>query len=396
MNEDDIRVETANSAVIIQDELSHRRQTVPDPGSASNTSITDGDLAAMRAKFPFLRDFSDNFIRSTKPDSILKMETTTMKMKESERTRDADERLAANRADLGVTVKNIKEGKDDRWKILHEGRFLPGAGCSASKLWLHARAHLGIQGAPPIGNYDMNAVGLGGFVSSRGWVELANPSSTKLSVKMFSLNNCAAKPSNRKPDDEDDSSADFTEVGEFQLALRTLRTAAAFVSPWNLSFTALENFLINDKFCRGDLQGVDKPAVLLTQFADYVIVENAARWRDSEPFLSSGDLKNTWQAFFGARPQSALSKKKQDQPKQGGKSYSYNKTQNQGFKRPSTTAKLPFIDVCYRWNKNACNNAAGQCTTFNGTPLRHVCDHRPDQTNLSICCGQNHKRVDFH
>jgi hypothetical protein len=168
LNEDDIRTATASSAEIIQDELSHRRQTVPDPGPVSNASITDGDLAAMRAKFPFLRDFSDNFITSTKPDSILKMETTTMKMKESERTRDADERLAANRADLGVSVKNIKEGKDDRWKILHEGRFLAGAGCSVAKLWLHARTHLGIQGAPPIGNYDMNAVGLGGFVSSRG------------------------------------------------------------------------------------------------------------------------------------------------------------------------------------------------------------------------------------
>jgi hypothetical protein len=259
LDEDDIRAAAASSAEIVQDELSHRRQTVSDPGSVSNASITDGDLAAMRAKFPFLRDFSDNFIRSTKPDSILKMETTTMKMKESERTRDADERLAANRADLGVSVKNVKEGKDDCWKILHEGRFLAGAGCSASKLWLHARAHLGIQGAPPIGNYDMNAVGLGGFVSSRGWVELANPSSTKLSVRMFSLNNCSAKTSNRKQDEDEDSSADFTEVGEFQLALRTLRTAASFVSPWNMSFTALENFLINEKFCRADLQGVDKP-----------------------------------------------------------------------------------------------------------------------------------------
>jgi hypothetical protein len=84
---------------------------------------------------------------------------------------------------------------------------------------------------------------------------------------MFSLNNCSAKISNRKQDEEDDPTSDFTEVGEFQLALRTLRTAAAFVSPWNMSFTALENFLINDKFCCADLQGVDKPAVLLTQFA---------------------------------------------------------------------------------------------------------------------------------
>jgi hypothetical protein len=124
MDEEDLRTTAASSAEIIQDELSHRRQAVSDPGSATISSITDGDLAAMRAKFPFLRDFSDNFIRTTKPDSILKMETTTMKMKESERTRDADERLAAKRADLGVSVKTVKEGKDDRWKILHEAFVL--------------------------------------------------------------------------------------------------------------------------------------------------------------------------------------------------------------------------------------------------------------------------------
>jgi hypothetical protein len=65
------------------------------------------------------------------------------------------------------------------------------------------------------------------------------------------------------------------EVGELQLALRTLRTAASFIAPWNMSFTALENFLINSKFCREDLQGVDKPAALLSQFIDYVLMENA-------------------------------------------------------------------------------------------------------------------------
>jgi hypothetical protein len=34
---------------------------------------------------------------------------------------------------------------------------------------------------PTIGNYDMASIGLGGFVSSRGWVELVNPASKRLS-----------------------------------------------------------------------------------------------------------------------------------------------------------------------------------------------------------------------
>jgi hypothetical protein len=199
----------------------------------------------MRSKFLFLRDFSDSFIRATKPDCILKMESTTLKIKESERSRDVDNKLAANHAALSTMPKVLKEGLDNRWKNLHEGRLLPVAGCSAAKLWLTARSSLGLTGGPAPGNYDMHSVGLEGFVSAKGWVELANPSSTKLSLKQFSLNNCNSKASSKKGDTEDES--EFSEISELQLTLRTMRTAASFVSPWNMSFTAIENFLVNNK-----------------------------------------------------------------------------------------------------------------------------------------------------
>ncbi len=75
------------------------------------------------------------------------------------------------------------------------------------------------------------AVGLGSFVTPKGWVELANPSSTKISLKLFSLNNCSSKVSSCKSSSED-SLPNFLEIGEFQLALRTLRNEAAFVAPW--------------------------------------------------------------------------------------------------------------------------------------------------------------------
>jgi hypothetical protein len=71
--------------VLIRDEQSHQRQGCPDPATPSASFLSDGDMRAMRAKFPFLSDFSDNFIRSTKPDSLLKMESTTLKLKESEK-----------------------------------------------------------------------------------------------------------------------------------------------------------------------------------------------------------------------------------------------------------------------------------------------------------------------
>jgi hypothetical protein len=70
------------------------------------------------------------------PESLLKMEATSLKMKEMERTKDAEEKLAANRAALGTAPTILKEGKGDRWSIIHQGRFLPGAGCSAARFWL--------------------------------------------------------------------------------------------------------------------------------------------------------------------------------------------------------------------------------------------------------------------
>lgn len=389
----------AQATSLINDEAAHVRSPGnQDPGRGRSSWImSDQDLAAMRAKFPFLSCFSDNFIRSTPPESLLKMESTTIKMRESERNRDADDKLAANRAALCTTSKLISAGQDDRWSRLHEGRFLPGAGCSAAKLWLRARDIIGLSGGPPIGNYDMAAVGLGGFVSARGWVELANPSSTRLSLKMFSLNNCSSKISTNKADLSDSSLPELAELGEFQLAMRTLRSAAAFVSPWNHSFAALENFLINNKYCAEDLSNVDKPAVILTQFVDYSLVENAARWRDCEPFLSAGELKNTWQAFFSARPQSALQKKQTQQPNKSQKpAQFYGKQGNNSRNGSNGGTRRPFIDVCYAYNKGQCQKPAGQCVSQSGTPLRHICDHRPDPANLHIFCGQNHKRIDAH
>jgi hypothetical protein len=90
---DELLSTVRQSEALLSDELAHQGQGCPDPSSATSSAITDGDLAAMRSKFPFLRDFSDGFIRATRPDCILKMESTTLKIRESERSRDADDKL---------------------------------------------------------------------------------------------------------------------------------------------------------------------------------------------------------------------------------------------------------------------------------------------------------------
>jgi hypothetical protein len=148
----------------------------------------------------------------------------------------------------------------------------------------------------------MAAVGLSGFVSPCGRVELANPASTRLSLRLFNINNGSRKISRKSEDDDNSGLKDFSELGEFQLALRTMHTVASFIIPWNCSFIALENFLINSQFCKNDLSDVENKAQILTQFTDYVLSENAAKWRDKELFRNAVELKNTWSAFFSACP----------------------------------------------------------------------------------------------
>jgi hypothetical protein len=42
---------------------------------------------------------------------------------------------------------------------------------------------------PAISTYDMAAVGLAGYITPRGWLEAHNPSSSRMSIRLFYVNN---------------------------------------------------------------------------------------------------------------------------------------------------------------------------------------------------------------
>jgi hypothetical protein len=94
--------------------------------------MDSGDVAGLRKKFCFLKDFSDDFIRGTPLEVLLKTETTAIKIKEFERNKAVGDRLANNREALSDTFTTISPGVDNRWDKIHESRFLPGACCSAT------------------------------------------------------------------------------------------------------------------------------------------------------------------------------------------------------------------------------------------------------------------------
>ena len=160
-----------------------------------------------------------------------------------------------------------------------------------------------------ISTYDMNSIGLGGYVSKRGWVEIHDVGSDSLSLKLFNINGCGNKISSSSGMVEEFK--EIAELGEFKLALRVAREALSYVHPWNKSISALEGFLVQSNFCSSDLSGVEKPAATLTQFVDYIFGENADRWRAHEPFINTGELRGAWASFYSAKPTSSLQKAKQ-------------------------------------------------------------------------------------
>ena len=164
-----------------------------------------------------------------------------MKISEFERNKAVSLRLSNNRDNLSSSYTQIKQGRANRWDELHDSRFLPGAGCPAAKLWLKARKVLGDTTHSPISTYDMNSIGLGGYVSKKGWVEIHDVGSDNLSLKMFNINGCGNKISSASSSEE---FKDIVELGEFKLALRVAREALSFAHPWNKSICAIEGFLI--------------------------------------------------------------------------------------------------------------------------------------------------------
>ncbi len=136
---------------------------------------------------------------------------------------------------------------------------------------------------------------------------------------------------------------------------------------------------------RRSVAGLDKQASILTQFVDYILSENSNKFRDGEPFLSTGALKASWDAFFGARPQAEL----------GGRSHNKNFKEKGSAKKPEV-GPARFLNICFAWNKGLCLKSAGSCTSKRGTPLKHIWNFLPDLSKPDQVCGKDHQCKDFH
>jgi hypothetical protein len=358
-----------------------------DPALNSQFRISAQDLTIFKQKFPMLQEFSDEFLQSRTMDELLRIESTSIRIRESERSKETEERLANNKSSLESKYFDVPSGRDNRWTDLHPARYLPGAACTAIRQYRRAREVWGLASPPAVGCYDMNCVGMGGYVQNKGWLELGTFGSSKLKIEYFNINNAARSSSSARIFNED--TEDMKDVSEFELALRTLRSAAQFAVPWNYSFLALENFCHQKKFFKDELKGDENPARTLCHFCNFVIGENANHWRDGTGFLSTGDLESYWASFIGARPQ-ARSKQPSLEPQMLSKPMA-------AIQKPlPKKRKFPFVDICGKWNVGNCAKPAGACYNFRGVPLRHVCNWRDPSVQNAQPCGGNHMRQNTH
>ena len=136
---------------------------------------------------------------------MFQLNTALAKEKKTSERLGVNTKLTHNAKKLARTPVEVAKGVDNRRDILHPARFLGGASSALVDQWAEARRVIGEGGITAIGNYDLDAVGCGGCVSPRGWLELHNPASQDLKLKQFHMPNMASGTSSKKQEGEENT-----------------------------------------------------------------------------------------------------------------------------------------------------------------------------------------------
>jgi len=352
---------------------------------------------------------------------LVKLESHIIKRRLNDRGGTVEDALARNQDAIAASPIPVQAGFDDRDKNLHPARFLPAPICSAQDLWLQARKVWGPSGPRPVAAFDLASIGLAGHVTAKGYAALQDPGSSSLSLRLFDVANVTTKVEASKritlsagsdSMEVGDALKEVTTLYSFQQALRAVRELARFTMPWNHSFAALEGFLVCNNYLARDIgTNNSHSAGVLARFCDHVFELNAAWWLASKNFLDINKLALTWSTWLASRggpiaqrpagaPSQASSSSsgagggqhaarppKQKASAAAGSSQAANRSGGQ-----QATAKAQQDDICQRFNKNKCPNAATGNTTA-GLPLRHVCNYI---TGPNTKCGQPHIHVLNH
>lgn len=375
-------------------------------------------ISRIRELLPMAADFPDEFLAQQSLDSLLRAAREEKAAEASKPGKKLEMRLYSNFSKAKANPKKVKSGYDNRAEILHEGRFLPGAGVKVADLWVRGRQVWGENGVEAISNYDCQALGMSGCITARGWEALHKPGSEELSIKLFSVTNVGHQGTGMKTVSvagEDgftiqESWKELADMSEVKMAFRNMRRAALMVRPWDFSFEVIDGFMVANNYLEADLKGFKK-AQVVAGFIDHALQINAANYVQEKPFLDMAQLQALWTSWWGSRKATSL--RSEEHQKGEGKKEGHearNKQKGQGGEKgqekrrtwnvPPYNGEQTERNTCRFYNEGKCKNNHTNCVlkTKNG-PLRlyHKCNFmKKDATGKSELCGMNHIRVNEH
>ena len=329
-----------------------RDTALADPGEDESEGEEDG-LELWRL-LPRLKDIPETLLRKIPLSAMFQLNNALAKEKKTMERLGVNTKLTHNAKKLSRTPAAVEKGVDNRKDILHPARFLGGASCALTEQWAAARRTIGEAGVPAIGNYDLDAVGCGGCVTPKGWMEIHNPASQELKLKLFHLPNVASSGLSSKKDSTDEESLrEIADLDSFRIvALNTAREAMVSALPWNRSISALVGLMLNTNYLAEDLGSNPKRA----EFSDYVFSRNGLSWENFQPFLTTDKLAHVWANWKSKRGITARTTEKKKDTTGGDK-------------------KKLLADVCRMYNLKSCRQQADkECKTAWGKTLKHVCN----------------------
>lgn len=271
----------------------------PEGAQDSDSEKETEDLQLWKL-LPGLQGLPEAYLKRLPLTAMFQLNNALSKEKKSSEKLGTNTRLAHNAQRLAKSPETVERGLDNRRDILHPARFLGGASSSLGDQWLEARRVIGEAGVPALGNYDLDGVGCGGSVTPKAWMELHNPASQELKLKLFHLPNVANSGlSNKKgfgegSEEGSDSMKEIADLESYRMALNTAREALASALPWNRSIGAITGLMVNSNYLQEDLAGNQKRAAILTEFTDYIFGRNGLNWENNQPFLTTDELTHVW------------------------------------------------------------------------------------------------------
>ena len=355
----------------------------PDEEDGEEPSDMGGELQLWKL-LPQLRELPEALIRKLPLSAMFQLNSALAKERKTSDKLGVNTKLAHNAKKLARCPLSVQSGQDNRKEVLHPARFLGGASCSLAEQWSAARAVIGEEGITALGNYDLDSVGCGGSVTPKAWLEIHNPASQEMKLKLFHLPNVANSGlSSKKTEDEEESGSlrEIADLESYKVALNTAREAMASALPWNRSVSAIMGLMVNTNYLAEDLGGNQKRAAVLTEFTDYVFGRNALNWENHQSFLSTDELTHVWSNWRTKRGITATPRSQEPRKKKEDSSSS-----------SSSSNKKLIADVCRLFNAKACKQQADkECKSAWGRTLRHVCNKFLPAGKV---CLKDHPRCD--